>query len=283
MRFAKYWAAGSADVVKEEHAPTPTTWQVRCYGASDRSVDEAKRRAAEIAQRMARSISTGRIPNAYDYGDNPLREEVLEEFRHGSAAPFAVVTRNSYGSAVLNCSEALFADIDYAAPSLVGGLKRLFLGRRAQRSGDDAVIDRVRSIAEESGIGVRLYRTANGFRCLVTSRTYDPTSDEARQLLERCGSDPLYMKLCKAQQCFRARLTPKFWRCGATRPPGRIPFETPEDETRYREWEGAYEQQAAEYSTCAFVGAFGSEAIDEAVQPVVDMHDRLACGDMSLA
>ena len=79
-----------------------------------------------------------------------------------------------------------------------------------------SVLARIHAVvARHPGMGLRLYRTANGYRCLVTHRTYDPASQECRELLEALGSDPLYIRLCRGQHCFRARLTPKPWRCGA--------------------------------------------------------------------
>ena len=58
----------------------------------------------------------------------------------------------------------------------------------------------------QPGFGFRIYRTRAGFRLLVTSGTFDPSAAETLALLKEFGSDPLYIRLCKAQECFRARL-----------------------------------------------------------------------------
>lgn len=276
MKFFKYWATGSAEVQS-----TGKPWSVRCYGASNVSVEDALKNAAEIARRAASAIRPGSKPTSYGYSDRPLREEVVEEFATGSDV-FAVVTRNSYGSLVLNCARALFADIDYPEPTFLGSLKRLF-GRRAQSKRDAEIIQRVNDLTTSSNdLGIRLYRTANGFRCLVTSGAYAPESQEARELLLQLGSDPLYIRLCHAQECFRARVSPKFWRCGAPRPPRRIPWMTDGHEREYRNWEDEYALCASAYSTCSFVGSFGNPTIDPSIEPVLSIHDKLSCLDAPL-
>jgi hypothetical protein len=280
VKFFKYWATGTAEVGTDEKP-----WVLRCYGGSDNSIDDALRSASAIAERAAAALRTGDERGAYQYADRALREEVLEEFA-ADERNYAVITRNSYGSLVLNCADALFADIDYQPPTFLESLKALFSGRRAAQAARDApIIRRVGDIAKAHGdLGVRLYRTANGFRCLVTSATYEPRSNEAESLLRDFGSDQLYVRLCHTQECFRARLTPKFWRCGAPRPPARIPWTSDAEERAYREWEAKYERCATEFSTCALVGSFGNPRVVPAIAPVVEIHDRLACrGDLELA
>lgn len=274
MKFFRYWATGTADVNTDD-----MPWSVRCHGGSNVSVEDAVQKAAEIAERAAAGLRTGTTPDFYAYADRPLREEVLEEFTNASDV-FAVVTRNSYGSMILNCAQALFADIDYPRPSFLDALKRLFRRGSAQSEVDAAIIQRVNDITASAGdLGLRLYRTANGYRCLVTSRPYDPQSSEARELLIGLGSDPLYTKLCQSQQCFRARVSPKFWRCGATQPPTRIPWASDEQERDYRRWQSDYDQVSSRYGTCAFVGSFGSSLVHPAIQPVLSIHDELSCTD----
>ncbi|MCL2743078.1 MAG: hypothetical protein FWE67_04435 [Planctomycetaceae bacterium] len=62
--------------------------------------------------------------------------------------------------------------------------------------------------------GVRIYKTAAGYRGIVTHALFDPTDPETLKLMERFECDPQYIRLCKRQESFRARITPKGWRCG---------------------------------------------------------------------
>src|SRR5262249_55735337 len=119
----------------------------------------------------------------------------------------AVISRNSYGSLVLNTSRVMFADVDYPArmfEDLVAALKKLW--GRLTGSGSPAMdrdaelLRRFQEVVEtQPGLGIRVYRTFAGYRLLVTSQTFAATSDEAVKLLERFGSDRLYVRLCKSQ------------------------------------------------------------------------------------
>ncbi|MCP4898345.1 MAG: hypothetical protein GY906_15330 [bacterium] len=91
-------------------------------------------------------------------------------------------------------------------------------------------------------------------------------------------SDPLYIKLCIVQECYRARLTPKYWRCNGSPPPARFPFRDDHEEKRYRRWQERYEQEIRNYSTSTFVASFGPKTIDDSIRPVIELHDRAACG-----
>jgi hypothetical protein len=84
------------------------------------------------------------------------------------------------------------------------------------------------------------------------------------------------MRLCQAQKCFRARLTAKFWRCGARRPPSRYPWDDAAAEASYRKWEQAYHARANRHAACAYIASFGEPAMHSATRPIVEIHDRLA-------
>lgn len=58
----------------------------------------------------------------------------------------------------------------------------------------------------------RVYRTAAGLRYFEVSRQFDPASQQTWQLQQLLYTDPLYVTLCRRQETFRARLTPKPWR-----------------------------------------------------------------------
>jgi hypothetical protein len=89
--------------------------------------------------------------------------------------------------------------------------------------------------------------------------------------------DPLYVKLCSVQECFRARLTPKFWRCGATRPPVRFPWADDAQELRMREWEAAYHAAADRYATCELVATLGSLGTTAEAERIMAVHDEMCC------
>jgi hypothetical protein len=141
-------------------------------------------------------------------------------------------------------------------------------------------VQKVRDWAQQNpGHSFRLYRTRAGLRLLFTDRLYDPTSNDTVDLLTSLGSDALYRRLTEKQECFRARLTPKPWRCGLSTPQHRYPWEDPDQEKTCRQWERDYEKDTAGYATCQLLDTFGAAEMDDQVRAIVDIHDKHACGD----
>jgi hypothetical protein len=270
MKLYRYWAKAAA----EKH---PEGMPVECFGCSNESVEAALADAKVRANKFAEALQRDGPPDPYLYEDRPVREEIIREFEH-NGKPTAVLTRNAYGSVVLNTPHVLFADIDYKDEGIsLGGLIGKLFGKK-EPSQDEQIVARIEEIvADDRSLGVRVYRTKNGFRCLVKSKTYDPLSPESDQLLQQFGSDPRYVRLCKAQACYRARVSPKPWRCGVGDPPAKFPFRDEEVERRYREWQRGYEERAKSFSTCAKIGDFGSTDLHPAVDSVMQLHDHLAC------
>ena len=143
----------------------------------------------------------------------------------------------------------------------------------------DATMQAVRDWAQRNpNHSLRLYRTRAGLRLLFTDRLYSPTSAETARMLRDLGSDSLYRKLTEKQESFRARLTPKPWRCGCRRPPSQYPWDDAEAERMYREWEREYQEKIKGYATCELVETIGKGASEGSVNLIVDLHDRCACG-----
>lgn len=275
MRLYRFWA---------RHHEPDDRWPVTCWGGSERSEEEARARAAERARNTVRRLSSGASPPRYPYGNHPLREEIVEEVGGRPGNPAAVITRNAYGVLVLNTAEVLFADVDLPARKpTIGALLSRLIGKRGGAGPNDHVVQRIEAAVESGGLGLRLYRTCAGFRCLFTSGTYDPTKPSTIELLERCGSDPLYVRLCRAQECFRARLTPKPWRCGVPVPPARFPFEDERAQSDYRNWERMYHERTGDRPTCFFIGSLGVSDVHGAVAPIVELHDKWTVGEGALA
>ena len=123
-------------------------------------------------------------------------------------------------------------------------------------------------------LDMRVYRTFAGLRCLITNKTFDPEDQRTLEMMEELNCDPLYIKLCKQQQCFRARLTPKPWRIRLEKPPARFPFESAEREQRFREWEHDYNTASQEFAVCRLITQIGSSHVHPEVEPIVTLHDE---------
>jgi hypothetical protein len=109
-------------------------------------------------------------------------------------------------------------------------------------------------------------------------RLYEPRSAETSDLLKELGSDPLYNRLTSKQECFRARLTPKPWRCGCKSPPHIYPWKDAQAERSYRDWERRYTETTKAYGVCELVETCGRATPSEEIAQIVELHDRMACG-----
>ncbi len=212
----------------------------------------------------------------YAYGDQPLREEVLETI---GDADRAVITRNAYGCRVLNAAHVLFVDVDFPAPqagaSLARGLRRLF-GQHsgAADSPEAAALAKIESwLASRPDWGMRVYRTRAGLRLAATHDVFDPSAPTTWESMTALDCDPLYLRLCRAQRSFRARLTPKPWRCGADVPPVRFPFETPAEERAFRAWRDDYDEHQRRFATCALIHTLGAATRNAVADEILAVHD----------
>jgi len=124
---------------------------------------------------------------------------------------------------------------------------------------------------------VRVYRTPAGLRVLATHKTFTPDTPEVQDFFAAIGTDPVYMRMCINQRCFRARLTAKPWRIGMAghiRPrPGIWPV-NPEHLAVRQAWIDQYEAKASAFAACRFVESLGSGVEHIDVMPVVALHDR---------
>ncbi|MFN7570434.1 MAG: hypothetical protein ACK5TK_03095 [Betaproteobacteria bacterium] len=268
MLIPRYWA-------RSEKAATPSgRMLLQTWGWSDASEIDAMRLAQQRLQaavgRYQRPDDAPRAWQYYGSGERPVREEILDPTPAGATTGRAVVTRNRFGVAVLNTARLLFIDVDL--PPSRGGGPLGWLRRRAESP--QQRLDRLIGDLEKVGnTTFWVYRTAAGFRALAVDREFDPVSSHTRAVLEGVGADPLFVRLCAAQACFRARLSPKPWRCGAGSPRGEHP-RTPAQQSTFRQWLADYETRASAFATCAWVAAVGRGTMLESLAPLVQFHEE---------
>lgn len=274
MKFARYWTRADAEATNADGEPI----RVRARGWSDDSLESARAKALDVAQRVANRVAGGfGKSQQYSYGDRPLPEPQLRSFGDG-----AIVTRNLYGALVLNTNRLMFVDIDGPtrpagpAPSLLSGFSLLFRksASAAPTAVSDPAIQAMDSIVQRHSLSARVYQTAAGHRLLITSAVFHAGSPDSEALLREFGSDPLYIRLCKLQESFRARLTPKPWRCGYHAPRIEFPFEDPADEENFHHWEKKYNIKIAQFATCRFVAALGPNTVLPEFDQIIYYHDQ---------
>src|SRR5260370_29858202 len=243
MQLARFWSKS------ESVAETPAGKSVPflCWRGSPHSMADANRLASEATERMAERIRKGEgFPQRYAYPGRLLREEILQEIQGTHGELEAALTRNAYGAEVLNAARLLFIDVDLPKPSPLAQAGNL-LGRLAGAlfgSGSTAPADpeaaahakRRQWLETHPQWGIRVYRTRSGLRYLVTHALFEPGGAEAETAMQFLGCDPAYLQLCRSQKSFRARLTPKPWRCGAARPVGRFPWQSPAEQEQMAAW-----------------------------------------------
>jgi|FrelakmetLWP11LW_1041352.scaffolds.fasta_scaffold12288_2 hypothetical protein len=280
MKIAPFWA-------KESYSGTDKkgkNQRIIATGWSFYSLEHAKGNALDRARKIFEIIVGGNKPNTYaDYLDRPLREEIVESVTENTKQ-IGLITRNRYGALVLNSANVLFADVDFPAARPMGifqTISWLFSPsklREKQRTLENQTIDRIKTwVQANPSRYFRLYRTCVGLRLLFTDKLYSPASDETKLLLDDLQSDSLYKRLTIKQECFRARLTPKPWRCGCKRPPVNYPWSDSNEEQKYRQWEKNYDKIVLNYKTCELMEQFGPSVSDVEIRKVIAIHDRWTC------
>ena len=267
MKIASYW-------VREKREIAGMVFRLRGY--SFRSVEEARARLEEKAKLHA-ALYEKQSLDAAEYRARLRRldeqaseteysvviaEEILERVDECNT-----ITRNRYGAEVLNSRDTCFLDIDSFAPGLMSRVLRFF-GRK--KGDEDLLLQTVHELcAAEPELGIRVYRTAKGWRLAVTAPGLSPASATMEHLCKRLRVDALYQKLCVQQGCWRARLTPKPRRVGM---PCVYPQPQASDASSpaAEEWLALYRRQSAGAAVCRLVETVGKPMRGE----VIRLHDN---------
>ena len=280
MHFPKYWARGEWIGTGPEGEP----WNQLAWDCSDDSQADAQTRATAKARRLGESASrSSETHRGYPYTDREVREPVLRTLDGTNSECAAVITRTAYGSEVLNTERLMFVDIDLPAlkarAGLLASLLRLFRGGSAETAPaptpTEAKLTNLRQWQSSNpSWAFRVYRTHSGLRYIVTSDWQEPLADSTHTVLSSLGCDTRYQQLCKVQKSFRARLTPKPWRCGCDNPPVRFPYEGNRQEALMQRWLAGYQQSSAGFATCQFLATVGTAPASSTMAPLIAEHDK---------
>lgn len=251
MNIPPFWEKATGGAKK----PDGTVLELTSWGWSHAGSSDAREKARSRLSRMIERVAHGEaLPSKYPYGVGALREEIVTQLTvHDGAS--ALVTRNGYGSLVLNSPDMMFIDVDLPQPPPFQWVRRMLGGATAESVAAEK-LEAVKTELARSSVTFRIYRTAGGFRVLANSRTFTPDSDEVARWMQSLGADPTFVQLCRTQRSFRARLTPKPWRCGFHVPPNKYPRDANEQE-KFGRWLEEYEHTSSKYATCAFLEQVG--------------------------
>ena len=271
MKIPTYW------VTEKRRGCDGNMWKLR--GVSDASMQEARERLEErcrIRESFARQrVMSDSAVESFRASLRALDEMQGEDYTTLLLEPIVekldednVITRNRYGVQVLNSTSVCFVDVD-RFPLSLGDVFRGFLGRKL--TPEEKLLQTLREICRtDASLGVRVYRTHNGWRIMLVGDGLAPDSPRMHELCRALHADPLYESLCTRQQCWRARLSPKPYRVGVPGYPRPVDSEsvnTPETQ----DWLRRYEAACSGRAVCRLVDCFG-RAISG---PVVALHDRL--------
>jgi hypothetical protein len=179
-------------------------------------------------------------------------------------------------------SRALGIVLGLVALILSGTVARGLLRLRQQIGGGAEQVARrriARFVERHPHWSLRLYRTPAGLRVLATHQTFEPSDSAVTECFTAWDTDPIYVRMCLHQQCFRARVSPKPWRIGIRdhlRPrPGVWPV-APEHLPGRNAWIATYEAAAAPFAACEWIDSLGSGLVHPDVRPVLELHDELS-------
>lgn len=274
MRVAQFWARAEA----QEGRLGRSAW-----ASSDTSQEEARLRAQEKAHALLTQVveSDDSIIHQYMYQQREMPEPIVQEMHGSDGSRIAAVTINRYGAQVLNTATLVFVDVDLAPVQTQphGGLFGRLFGRKAP-AGDpmEQSLERLRAWARQNpSHGARVYRTAAGLRYLLTHPALQPDGGDTHRLMEQLGADPLYALLCRSQQSFRARLSPKPWRIGVSGTP-KLSYEKLENPSaEARAWMRRYEDASRGFAVCSLIEVVGqTRPPDDNTARLISLHDDLA-------
>ncbi len=321
MIVPQFWAEGRLrDRVNDRQVTIRRFgWSDESQQAAQAHADQRAREAMDRV-RSGAQVERRDLKRAYNGSEGvPIREEIIS--RIGPT----VITRNGYGALCLNTPNVLFADIDFewgpSGYSIAGWMGIMLCGAVAMGWFWDwkigvasgllswllgyaiavgierlriAVVGRPEEVARRRVEAflrshpewrVRLYQTPAGLRVLALHRTFDPQESAVAECFAALGTDPIYVRMCQRQNCFRARLTPKPWRVGIghhMKPrPGVWPI-NPERMPERQAWIAEYERASASYASCRFIADLGTTAIHPDAADVLRLHDEMCQSESDL-
>jgi hypothetical protein len=228
------------------------------YGGSNLSLEDAEKQGKIKIDKILKKIAGDR--HAFDDYEVPIREEILSRLDAQN-----IVTRNLYGAEVLNSESLIFLDIDEAKKSLFS----FFSKSGSQKERILAMVRKKAASPAHSRLGFHIYETAKGVHVIVTGVSHAGSSNEGQALLREFECDELYRKLCKKQNCYRARLTPKPHRLKLPKIRAKVPRTASETST-LEQWIHKYNQASTGFATCKYLEAVGMTTRN----PIIDFHDQ---------
>jgi hypothetical protein len=267
MKISKYWYKENSHTTDNEG----NEYNLNCWAGSAISEQDAQEKAYAKMQNWIARLAKGQALGDYEYQTGEIREQLIEAIYNDNQQLIAAITRNRYGALILNTDAVVIADVDIKRKTVGEFFMRLFGKKIDKRSQCLANIQACHT--NYATLNFIIYQTYAGFRVIITDYYHSPNPTQTTALFKDLGADELYAKLCRVQACFRARLTPKPWRCQSPVPPHRFPRLTIEQQTAFANWQCAYEIHSQHYAVCYKLMQLGQQAIDSEIANIIALHD----------
>jgi hypothetical protein len=255
MKVFRYWKQVSEKrMIRNFGFEVP----ISCWGGSNESEDDAHEKALEKIKLVVRKIEGEQLPEK-DYTAE-IREEILKDFDTEN-----VVTRNRYGAEVLNSQDMPIIDVDKPKIGFFGIFKSYSFKEKKQMMLEQAI----ESAKKFPELNFRIYETRKGYRVIVANKNLRAGDSVVKDLFKAFNCDPLYASLCRKQDCFRARLTPKPSYIKHKGKRFKFPMNSTDSE---KDWIESYADASKSFSTCHLVKEVGPRA-DRS--EVIEYHDEI--------
>lgn len=279
MRIYKYWQSVSEDIEitfysyhLEESSKIITTningknrsyQRTTCYGGSNISIEDAKIKAQQKLERLKALINGA--PNDLDY-EVDICEELIYKLNESN-----LITRNRYGALVLNTDEIMFIDVDSPKITFSRLIYSLFGSKiDAKKLMLKDILTEINK-PKHQHFSFRIYETFKGYRIIVCGAPFDPKSKSSNRIMIDFNADYLYRILCKKQECYRARLTPKPFRVGLKNLNYKFPRIDKYEKERLLNWVNKYDEKSKNYASCKFISAHNYTYKNN----IVELHDKI--------
>lgn len=203
--------------------------------------------------------------NWYTLGDGQYitaEEPVLDGITY-RGQEVAIITRNAYEAEVLNAKNMMIVDVDLEGDQAIAVNEQFALNTLKSFVANSSICD----------LGFRVYKTAAGLRYICTTHEWEATELLSNKIMRNLLADDRYRALCKFQDTYRARLTPKPWRAADIAWRNRGTWEVDVDRNE-------------QFRVCQPCGLFtcGNTNILPQFADVITYHDRVtgAFGDRDL-
>lgn len=255
MKIYKFWHKDTATIRIDKNDV-----EVNLLVGSDISTDDAKKKLIERAHLIEQRIRNKDGIEEYDADIKEFIESEIDEKN--------IVTVCRYGALVLNSDQYSFYDLDdysHSILDLFGAVRRMSKKQRIVHKFKQNI-----SKYPELGRSFRIYETCNGIR-VIGKKYLDPNASNFTRIMRALNVDFTYSTLCRKQNCYRARLTPKPFRMKIETIKIKSPLDC--ETSNYKSWANMYRSESKAYSVVKLLETIGE---DFASDKTIQFHDQTA-------